>query len=99
VPVEFTPDSSTYAHEKCGGVRIVVTQRDWIDAPELGLEVASALISLYSHDYKIAGLDTLMMNKSSGDAIAAGEDPRRVAEQWRDGLDKFMALRAKYLIY
>jgi uncharacterized protein YbbC (DUF1343 family) len=99
VPVKFTPDSSNYAHEKCGGVRIIVTQRDWIDAPEVGLEIASALLSLYPHDYEMAGLDTLMMNKSSADAIAAGEDPRRVAEQWRDGLDKFMAIRAKYLIY
>jgi hypothetical protein len=28
-----------------------------------------------------------------------GQDPRRVAEQWRDGLERFEALRAKYLIY
>lgn len=99
VPVDFTPDSSAYAHEKCGGVRIVVTDRDWIDAPELGLELASAMLSLYPRDYKVAGIDTLMINKASLDAIAAGEDPRRVAEQWRDDLDKFMALRAKCLLY
>jgi uncharacterized protein YbbC (DUF1343 family) len=99
VPIEFTPDSSEYAHEKCSGVRIIVIGRDWIDAPELGLEFASALLSLYPHDYKVEGVDTLMINKASFDAIAAGDDPRRVAENWRDGLDKFMALRVKYLMY
>jgi len=99
IPVEFTPDNSTYAHEKCGGVRIIVTDRNLLDAPELGIEVAAALQALYPGDYKAQGVDTLMVNKASLDAIAAGQDPRRVAEQWRDGLEKFEAVRAKYLIY
>jgi uncharacterized protein YbbC (DUF1343 family)/CubicO group peptidase (beta-lactamase class C family) len=96
---EFTPDGSTYAHEKCGGVQIIVTDRNFLDSPELGLEVASALQVLYPADYKVAGIDTLMVNKSSLDAIALGQDPRRVAEQWRDALERFEALRAKYLLY
>ncbi len=99
LPVAFTPDSANYAHEKCGGVQIVVTDRNLLDAPELGVEVAAALQTLYPGAYKVAGLDTLMVNKSSLDAIAAGEDPRRVAEQWRDGLERFEAMRTKYLLY
>jgi len=99
IPVEFTPDSSEYAHQKCGGVQIVVTDRNLLDVPELGIEVAAALQSLYPGSYKLAGVDTLMVNKASLDAIGAGEDPRRVAEQWRDGLESFAAIRAKYLIY
>jgi uncharacterized protein YbbC (DUF1343 family)/CubicO group peptidase (beta-lactamase class C family) len=99
IPVEFTPDSSKYAHEKCGGVQIVITERNSLDAPELGIEVAAALQTLYPNDYKISGVDTLMVNKASMDGIAAGQDPRRVAEQWIDGLERFESLRAKYLIY
>jgi uncharacterized protein YbbC (DUF1343 family) len=99
VPVEFVPESSVYAHEKCAGVRILVTQRDWIDAPELGLEFASALLTLYPQNYMATGVDTLMVNKASYDAFMSGEDPRHVAEQWRDDLDRFMTLRAKYLLY
>jgi hypothetical protein len=33
------------------------------------------------------------------DALVAGQDPRRIAEQWRENLERFEALRAKYLIY
>jgi uncharacterized protein YbbC (DUF1343 family) len=99
VPIEFTPDSSLYVNEKCGGVQIVVTDRNVLDAPELGIEFAAVLQNLYPGNYKIAGVDTLMTNKASFDAIAAGEDPRRVAEGWIDGLERFQALRAKYLIY
>ena len=99
VPVAFTPDSATYAHEKCGGVQIVVTDRNALDSPELGVEVAAALRALYAGDYKVAEVDTLMVNKASLDAIAAGQDPRRVAEQWLDGLERFEAMRMKYLLY
>jgi uncharacterized protein YbbC (DUF1343 family)/CubicO group peptidase (beta-lactamase class C family) len=99
MPIEFTPDNSVYAHQACKGVQIIVTDRNELDAPELGIEVAAALQSLYPGDYKLAGIDTLMVNKASVDAIAAGQDPRRVAEQWRDGLERFESLRAKYLIY
>jgi uncharacterized protein YbbC (DUF1343 family)/CubicO group peptidase (beta-lactamase class C family) len=99
IPVEFSPDSSEYAHQKCGGVQIVITDRNLLDAPELGIEFAAALQALHPGSYKVAGVDTLMVNKASLDAITADQDPRRVAEQWRDGLEEFEALRAKYLIY
>jgi hypothetical protein len=32
-------------------------------------------------------------------AIGAGEDPRRIAEEWQEGLDAFVRLREKYLLY
>jgi uncharacterized protein YbbC (DUF1343 family) len=99
IPVEFTPESSKYSQQRCGGVQIVITDRNLLDAPELGVEVVAAFLSLYPNDYKTAGLDSLMVNKMSVDAITAGQDPRRVAEQWRDGQERFEALRAKYLIY
>ena len=99
IPVEFTPDNSEFAHQKCGGVQIAITDRNLLDAPELGIEFAGALQALYPGSYKVAEVNTLMVNKASLDAIAAGQDPRRVAEQWRDGLENFEQLRAKYLIY
>jgi uncharacterized protein YbbC (DUF1343 family)/CubicO group peptidase (beta-lactamase class C family) len=99
VPIVFTPNASNYANEKCGGVNLVLTDRDGLDSPELGAEIASALQHLYPSQYKIDGLETLMVNKASFDALVAGEDPRRVAEDWREGIDKFNAVRAKYLMY
>jgi uncharacterized protein YbbC (DUF1343 family)/CubicO group peptidase (beta-lactamase class C family) len=99
VPIRFTPSSSNYANELCGGVNLVVTDRNALDAPELGLEVAAALQHLYPDKYKITALDRLMVSKASLDAIVAGEDPRRVAEDWQAQIDRFDAVRAKYLIY
>lgn len=99
VPVRFTPNGSAFAGQPCGGVNVVVTDRNALDAPEMGIEIASALLQLYPGQYKIAGLDTLVVNKASIDALSAGEDPRRIAEDWQDADEKFKSLRAKYLLY
>ncbi len=99
VPVNFTPNTSNYANQSCGGVNILVTNREALDAPELGLEIVAALEHLYPNDFKIAGLDGLMRNKATLDALTAGEDPRRIAEDWQDALKNFETLRAKYLLY
>jgi len=76
-----------------------VTNREVLDAPELGLEIAAALEHLYPNDFKIAGIDGLMRNKATLDALTAGEDPRRIAEDWQDALKDFETVRAKYLLY
>jgi uncharacterized protein YbbC (DUF1343 family) len=99
VPINFTPGSSNYANVQCGGVNIMVTDRNSLDAPELGAEIASALQKLYPNQYKISALDTLMVSKASLQAITAGEDPRRIAERWQDDIDRFQSIRAKYLLY
>ena len=99
VPVRFTPVSSVYANEPCGGVNLVVTDRNALDSPEMGIEIGAALHRLYPSQYKIDGLDTLMVNKASLDALLEGEDPRRIAEDWQDADAQFEKLRSRYLLY
>jgi uncharacterized protein YbbC (DUF1343 family)/CubicO group peptidase (beta-lactamase class C family) len=99
VPVTFTPTSSNYSGQLCSGVNIVVTDRNGFDAPELGMELAAALRKLYPADYKIERLPELLMNQSAYDALLAGQDPRRIAQDWQEGLQRFVKIREKYLIY
>jgi len=65
----------------------------------LGIELASALHHLYPSDFKLDKMPDLLVNQSVYDAIAAGEDPRRIAEDWQERLDEFIRLREKYLLY
>jgi uncharacterized protein YbbC (DUF1343 family)/CubicO group peptidase (beta-lactamase class C family) len=99
VPITFTPSASVHSGQKCEGVNIVVIERNALDAGELGIELASALHKLYPEQYHMERLIELLDNQSAYDAIAAGQDPRRIAEDWREPLEKFMQLRQKYLIY
>ncbi|MGP8092002.1 MAG: serine hydrolase [Candidatus Sulfotelmatobacter sp.] len=99
VPVTFTPSASVYSGQECGGVNIILTDRNGFDAPELGMELAAALHKLYAADFKIERMADLLVNQSAYDALVAGEDPRRIAQDWQEGLEKFEKVREKYLIY
>jgi uncharacterized protein YbbC (DUF1343 family) len=99
VPVSFTPNASTYSGQKCQGVNIILVERNAFDAPQLGVELASALHKLYSDQFHMERMSDLLVNQSAYDAIAKGEDPRRISEVWREPLEKFQQLRQKYLIY
>ncbi|MGD0570830.1 MAG: serine hydrolase [Candidatus Sulfotelmatobacter sp.] len=99
VPVTFTPTSSNYSGQKCEGVNIVLTERNALDAPELGIELAAALRKLYPSDYKIERMAELLVNQAAYDGLIAGTDPRRIAQDWQEELEKFEAVRKKYLIY
>lgn len=100
VPVDFTPQKPfPWAGETCRGVRILVIDRNVLDTPELGVEIASALHRLYPEKFELQKMSTLLANQTVLDAIAAGQDPQRIAEDWRPALDTFEQQRQKALIY
>jgi uncharacterized protein YbbC (DUF1343 family)/CubicO group peptidase (beta-lactamase class C family) len=99
VPTSFTPTTSNYSGQKCEGVNLVVTERNALDSPELGIELAGALRKLYPDQWHMEKLIDLLVNQSVYDAIAQGQDPRRIAQDWQPALDEFQKIRQKYLIY
>ena len=99
VPVTFTPTAAVYKDQKCEGVNVVLIDRNALDAPELGIELAAALRKLYPADYKMERMAELLVNQAAYDGLVAGEDPRRIAADWEDGLERFEVVRKKYLIY
>jgi uncharacterized protein YbbC (DUF1343 family) len=99
VPMTFTPTSSNYKGQLCGGVNIIVTERNFLDAPEVGLEVASALKTLYPGEYKTDKLGLLLGSHALMEEFNAGVDPRRIAQDAQEQIDKFVEVRKKYLLY
>jgi Protein of unknown function (DUF1343) len=61
--------------------------------------LAAALHKLYPSDFKIERMQALLVNQSAYDALVAGQDPRRIEQDWRPDLNKFDTIRQKYLIY
>jgi uncharacterized protein YbbC (DUF1343 family) len=99
VAVTFTPFSSNFAGQLCRGVNLVLTDRDLLDGPELGIELASALLKLYPEQFHTEKMMDILANQAVYKAIAKGEDPRRIALDWQDDLLKFQQVRQKYLLY
>ena len=100
VPVNFTPAAGAkFAGVKLGGVSIVLLDRTGLDAPELGIELASALRKLYPSEFDMSKMILLVNNRRVMDSIAAGVDPRNIADNWREDVDRFEQIRKKYLLY
>lgn len=100
IPVHFTPQSPyPYAGQDCGGVSILVTNRDVVDMPELGLEIAAALHKLYGNAFHLEKIDTLLANSSVLHDLLSGKDPQRIQEEWQPSLQQFELARKPYLLY
>jgi uncharacterized protein YbbC (DUF1343 family) len=95
----FVPSQAPYHGRRCGGVRIALVDRVELDAPAVGIEIASALERLYP---KTFGLDATVGMIGARWVVAAlkrGDDPRQIAERWQPELQAFAAVRRRFLLY
>ncbi|WP_251106591.1 exo-beta-N-acetylmuramidase NamZ domain-containing protein [Alloacidobacterium dinghuense] len=100
VAVDFTPQKPyPYASELCHGVRVLLMDRNVLDAPELGIVLASVLHKLYSQEYKLERINRLLANQHVLEALMRGDDPSKIAEDWRGELEAFEAKRKAALLY
>lgn len=100
VPVNFTPESPyPYAKQLCHGIELVVTDRNVLDTPELGLEIAAALHRLYPEQYQLGKIDALLANREVLRDLESGRDPQHIDEDWQRALQNFLEKRKPYLLY
>jgi len=98
--VDFTPEKPyPYGGQRCGGVRILVTARNVLNAPELSVEIAAALHRFYSGQFELQKMNVLLGNRQVLAEITAGDDPNYIAEQWRPALEAFIKQRQAALLY
>ncbi|MBI2313646.1 MAG: DUF1343 domain-containing protein [Betaproteobacteria bacterium] len=96
---DFRPEAGPYAGRRVGGVRIRIEDRDALDAPLLGVEIASALQRLYPGEFQLEKALPILGAPWVVQALRKGEDPRAIARRWEEPLAAFRALRARYLLY
>jgi uncharacterized protein YbbC (DUF1343 family)/CubicO group peptidase (beta-lactamase class C family) len=99
VPVRFTPRASKFANEECGGVNIIITNRDAFRPVATGIEIAYQLRRLHAGDWKVDDYIRLLANREVLAAIKGGKTAADVTGLWQAGLSDFAATRKKYLIY
>jgi uncharacterized protein YbbC (DUF1343 family) len=99
VPISFTPTASNFAGQLCHGVNLVLTDREVLDSPELGIELASALAKLHPQQFHMEKMLDILANQNVYDELVHSVDPHRIALNWQDDLQRFLQVRGKYLIY
>jgi uncharacterized protein YbbC (DUF1343 family) len=99
VPRTLTPTDYIFKGQLCGGLNIIVTDRNTLDAPLLGLELIAAIQKFYPNDFRIERTQLLIANRKVHEEIVSGKDPKAIALELEEELQQFKAKRARYLIY
>ena len=97
--MKFTPKSSKFSNEECGGINIVVTDRGAFHPVATGVEIAYQLNRLYPGTWKIEDYIRLLANRAALAALREGRTPSDIEATWQTGLAQFVRIRQKYLIY
>ncbi len=95
----FTPDVGLYKGVYCQGVSIAITDRAALDSMRMGLEMADALRRLYPREFQLEKIDELLGSRATMEQLERGVEPARIVASWRGDLEKFRAMREKYLLY
>ncbi|MDB6005460.1 MAG: hypothetical protein JWR15_2447 [Prosthecobacter sp.] len=98
-PIRFTPTTSVFKAEACGGVRIAITDRAALQPVEAGIAIACTLQRLYPKEFKLALVDTLLNRSASVKMIRAGDSWKKVVADWEEETQAFAARRKGFLRY
>lgn len=99
VPIEFTPESSTYHNERCQGVQIMIVDREAFQSVLTGLTIAYQLRKRYPSQWQAEKIDRLLANAQALDALLAGKAGAEIEALGGKPLEKFHKRRRQYLLY
>jgi uncharacterized protein YbbC (DUF1343 family) len=98
-PMPFTPWEGLYRGQPCAGVRIEITDRAAFSSMRMGLEIADSLHRHYPQDFPLEKINELVGSERTIERLERGDTPAAIVAGWSSDLDKFRAMRAKYLLY
>jgi uncharacterized protein YbbC (DUF1343 family) len=95
----FTPVSGPYEGKVCNGISIDLADRSALQPILMGLEIAEALNHLYPEQFHLVKMVELLGSNTTIEQLKRGTDPKEIEASWGGDLDKFRAMREKYLLY
>jgi uncharacterized protein YbbC (DUF1343 family)/CubicO group peptidase (beta-lactamase class C family) len=99
VPIKYKPKASVFKDENCGGINVIIVDRDKFKPIRTGLEIAIALRKLYPNDWKFEKYNGLLVNDEIFQKIKLIESPEDIEKAWQAKLDEYKKRRALYLLY
>jgi uncharacterized protein YbbC (DUF1343 family)/CubicO group peptidase (beta-lactamase class C family) len=99
LPADFIPERDRFEEQLCHGVRVILVDRQVLDSPALGIEIASALEKLYPEDFQLDKTLPLIGGREVLQAIREGLDPNSIVLKWQGPLEQFQKMRSEYLLY
>jgi uncharacterized protein YbbC (DUF1343 family)/CubicO group peptidase (beta-lactamase class C family) len=98
-PTTFQPTSSNFAGQTIEGVRFVITDRESFDSTRLGIEIASALQTLYPGKTDFEKCKGLIGNRETISGLQQGRDAIDIWTPAQADAIKFADRRKPFLLY
>jgi uncharacterized protein YbbC (DUF1343 family) len=99
VPIRFTPTSSKFAGEGCGGLNFVITDWNAFRSFELGLVVAHSLRSQHPDEWDTKPYIKLLGNKAVYRRLVAGDEVASILKSVDAETSAFRTHRRPFLLY
>lgn len=98
---QFTPTSSKYQEELCGGIHIHVWDRDMFKPFESTLHIIRTIRDMYPDHFQFHAeyFDKITGTKLIRRAIEKGKKIKEIIEGYESQLDEFAKLRETFLLY
>jgi uncharacterized protein YbbC (DUF1343 family)/CubicO group peptidase (beta-lactamase class C family) len=98
-PTRFKPTASNFKDQEIEGVRFVITDRESFDSTRLGIELASALQTLYPGKLDFDKCKTLIGNHALIDGLKSRTEPLTLWLAVNRQADQFIERRKPFLLY
>ncbi|MCK6501539.1 MAG: DUF1343 domain-containing protein, partial [Nitrospira sp.] len=99
VPIQFSPSSSVFKGERCGGVYLILTDREKCPVVDVGILIAATLQRLYPGKFALDKVQPLLQHPPTLEALRAGKSLQEIKALWSSDLGAFHARRGPFLLY
>lgn len=99
VPIRFTPAASVHKGQACGGVYVMLNDRDRCNVVDVGLQIARTVYRLYPKEFNPDKMKNLLLHGPTLAAIKADQPLEEIRATWRIDRAEFERRRERYLIY
>jgi len=99
VPIRFTPTDYIYKNQSCGGVNIILTDRERCRVVDIALEIAAILNRWYPDQFEVEKMAQLLLDDPTLQAIEDDKPLADIRHLWVGQISEFKERREKYLLY
>jgi uncharacterized protein YbbC (DUF1343 family)/CubicO group peptidase (beta-lactamase class C family) len=99
VPIRFTPADYIFKNQSCGGVNIILTDRERCHVVDIALAAATLLNRWYPEQFKVEEMAHLLSDEPTLQAIQDDKPLADIRKLWSAKMSEFKERREKYLLY
>jgi uncharacterized protein YbbC (DUF1343 family)/CubicO group peptidase (beta-lactamase class C family) len=99
VPIRFTPTASVHKGEPCGGVYIMLNDRERCPVVDVGLLMAQTLCRMYPEQFNADKMKHLLLHPPTLEAVKSGKPLAEIRASWKAEVEAFRKRREPFLLY